>query len=454
MQVEQRSIEFIPENERYGSPKRLLTIWFSSNLQVTTLVVGTLGIVGGLNLLWTFIALMIGTIIGTIFMALHSAQGPKLGVPQMIQSRAQFGVIGAGFPLFIVFISYVLFTAANGVIMRDSIKAMIPLSDNEAIIGFGVITLIIAFIGYEFIHKLGAILTVLSGVIFAIVAVMAMKVNLPVNAWTTEAAGFKSATFMLVVSQAASWTLGFGPYVADYSRYLPKDSSDKQVFWYSYVGNLLGSTLIMFLGALLAAGYKDMSAGIASNPGGAIANMFGGASTVIYFIIIAGVLQINVLNLYSGYMSFITIFSGFKGMNQITQKTKFIIMALVAAAATAIALGTQYNFFEYFTDILIAQIYFLVPWSAINLVDFYAVRDGNYSVKDIFDVNGIYGKYNWATIFIYISAVIICIPFMQLSFYVGPIAKSVGADISWMPALFAPGLFYFLYLKMKLQKAA
>lgn len=74
MDVENRSIEFIPHNERYGTPRRLFTIWFSANMQVTALVVGTLGIVAGMSLAWTLVALVIGNVIGTVFMAAHSAQ--------------------------------------------------------------------------------------------------------------------------------------------------------------------------------------------------------------------------------------------------------------------------------------------------------------------------------------------------------------------------------------------
>ncbi|MDR5783252.1 cytosine permease [Caballeronia sp. LZ065] len=124
MDVEQRSIEFIPLSERYGTPRRLFTIWFSANMQVTALVIGTLGIVAGLSLFWTIVGLILGNVIGTVFMAAHSAQGPHLGIPQMIQSRAQFGVFGAGLPLAIVVLAYILFVAAGGVVMRDSIKAI------------------------------------------------------------------------------------------------------------------------------------------------------------------------------------------------------------------------------------------------------------------------------------------------------------------------------------------
>jgi NCS1 family nucleobase:cation symporter-1 len=58
MNIEKRCMEFIPKEERYGTPRRMFTMGFSSNLQVTTLVVGTLGIVNGLGLGWTCAALI------------------------------------------------------------------------------------------------------------------------------------------------------------------------------------------------------------------------------------------------------------------------------------------------------------------------------------------------------------------------------------------------------------
>ncbi|MDT3718260.1 cytosine permease [Pseudomonas oryzihabitans] len=440
MEIENRSVEFIPEHERYGSPKRLFTIWCSANMQVTTLVIGALGVVAGLNLGWTFIGLILGNLIGSVFMAAHSAQGPHLGIPQMIQSRAQFGVIGAGVPLAIVVLAYILFTAANGVVMRDSIKAVVPVSDNHAIILFGVLTLVVGFVGYELIHRIGAWMSALSSLVFALAAYAVLQHGLPAGAWDVSASTFKFAVFCLVVTQAASWTLGFGPYVADYSRYLPSSISTRSTFWYSYLGIVVGSTLLMLLGALMAASAMDVT----TDPGSAIARLFPGYETLVYGVIIVGVLEWNVMNLYSSYMSTTTIFTGFNGKVRISLPTKFVIMAIVAAIVTWIAIAAQYNFSAYFSDILIGQVYVLVPWSAINLADYYWIRKGRYSVAAMYDVNGIYGKVNWNTLSIYAFAVVVQIPFMELSFYKGPIAALVGTDISWLPALVVPGVLYYL----------
>jgi NCS1 family nucleobase:cation symporter-1 len=448
--IEQRCIEFIPDRERYGTPRRLFTIWFSANLQVTTLVVGTLGIVAGLNLLWTIVALCIGNIIGTVFMAAHSAQGPHLGIPQMVQSRAQFGVVGAALPMLAVVFTYVLFVAANGIVMREAVKAVVPMTDDRALITFGAASLIIAFIGYELIHRLGALLTVASGVLFLAAGLRVLGLPMPANTWTMTGT-FQVAPFLLVVSQSASYALGFGPYVADYSRYLPNDIRTRDTFIFTYSGNLSGSLMIMILGALMAALMSGGAQSIALNPAGSIADLFGGGRIVIYTVVILGVLLVNVLNVYSAFMSVVVIFSGWRKVLEVSLVRKFMIMLTVTTIATTIAIATQYRFFDYFSDILMAQIYVLVPWSSINLTDYYLTRRGKYSVADIFDERGIYGRINWMTVGIYVLAIVLQIPFMSLSFYKGPIAHLVGTDLSWIPGLVVPGSLYYLFMRRRMK---
>jgi NCS1 family nucleobase:cation symporter-1 len=66
-----------------------------SNAQIATLAVGLISISEGASLFRSVLAIVVGVLVGTLFMAFHSAQEPQLGLPQMIQSRPQFGYIGA-----------------------------------------------------------------------------------------------------------------------------------------------------------------------------------------------------------------------------------------------------------------------------------------------------------------------------------------------------------------------
>ncbi|MFB7510863.1 cytosine permease, partial [Streptomyces broussonetiae] len=93
--LEVRSIDYVPLDERHGKLWHLGPLWFMSNAQIATLAVGLISITSGGNLIWSLLAIVVGTAVGTFFMAFHSAQGPQLGLPQMIQSRPQFGYVGA-----------------------------------------------------------------------------------------------------------------------------------------------------------------------------------------------------------------------------------------------------------------------------------------------------------------------------------------------------------------------
>ncbi|HDK9908920.1 TPA: cytosine permease, partial [Klebsiella pneumoniae] len=100
--IETRSIEPIPDGERHGSIFSQFTLWLGANLQITAMVTGALTIVFGGDVFWSLAGLMLGQIAGGIVMALHAAQGPQLGIPQMISSRVQFGVYGACLPILLV----------------------------------------------------------------------------------------------------------------------------------------------------------------------------------------------------------------------------------------------------------------------------------------------------------------------------------------------------------------
>jgi NCS1 family nucleobase:cation symporter-1 len=96
--VEQYTIRPIPDSARHGSARDLLPFWFTVNASVNTIGLGFFAAVFGLGLWPTIAAIVAGAAVGGAFMAAHSAQGPKLGVPQLIQSRAQFGFYGALLP--------------------------------------------------------------------------------------------------------------------------------------------------------------------------------------------------------------------------------------------------------------------------------------------------------------------------------------------------------------------
>src|SRR6476620_3508041 len=122
---EVRSIDYVPLDERHGKLWHLGPLWFMSNAQIATLAVGLISITEGGNLIWSLIAIVAGTVLGTFFMAFHSAQGPQLGLPQMIQSRPQFGYIGALLVWLFAYVQYAGFNVFNTILAGDSLNSTV-----------------------------------------------------------------------------------------------------------------------------------------------------------------------------------------------------------------------------------------------------------------------------------------------------------------------------------------
>ena len=122
--VETRTIDVVPDSERHGNARSQFTLWFGANMQITAIVDGALAVVFGSDALWAIVGLTLGNILGGIVMALHSAQGPRLGLPQMISSRAQFGVLGAAIPLVLVIVMYVGFAATGTVLSGPGVQKL------------------------------------------------------------------------------------------------------------------------------------------------------------------------------------------------------------------------------------------------------------------------------------------------------------------------------------------
>lgn len=442
--IEDKTIQPIPLDERHGKPRDLFTIWFGSNIMVLTIVTGALSTtVFGLDFWGAVIAVAIGNLLGAVFMALHSAQGPQLGVPQMVQTRGQFGSYGALLVVIVTVLMYVGFFAANLVLGGQALSTIIPgLPVNAGIIIIGIVSVIATIYGYRLIHAYTKILSIVSGialvVAFVLLAMSATGSNFGV------VGGFSWGGFMGTVSVAALWQIAYAPYVSDYSRYLPRDTGPKAAFWASYWGCVLGATLPMILGALVGA--KLLAAGM--NPDNVVEGMgqlLQPVTVVIVGIFSLGVAATNSMNLYCGVLSTLTVVQSFKPSWTPRAKTRAVTAVIIFAIALGLALIGADNFLVYYSNFLALLLYVLVPWTAINLVDYYLLKHGDYRVADFFKQDGgIYGRFNWVAIGCYILGAVIQIPFMVTALYTGPIGAALGGvDISWIVGLIVICPIYF-----------
>ncbi|GAA3150561.1 cytosine permease [Streptomyces rectiviolaceus] len=440
--VERRSIDVVPDDERHGTAFSQFTLWLGANLQITAVVTGALAVVFGGDVVWSVVGLLLGNLLGGAVMALHSAQGPKLGLPQMIQSRAQFGVRGAVVPLLLVILMYVGFFASGSVLAGQATAQLTHTNDTTGIIIFAVVTAVVAAVGYRVIHVLGRVASVICALAFIYLGIRLLD-RVDISTLLGDA-HFDLPMFLLAVSLSASWQLAFGPYVADYSRYLPRTTSGRATFWWTLSGSALGSQWSMTFGVLVAASAGDA---FLANQVGYVVGLGGTGliASFLYFVIALGKLTINVLNTYGGFMSMVTSISGFRGQKTLSPRGRAAYISLIMVAGTVVALLGKDSFLTSFKDFLLFLLTFFTPWSAINLVDYYLISKERYDIPALSDPHGRYGAWRWDALTVYGVGLLAQLPFLVTHFYTGPLVEPLGgADISWIVGLLVPAVLYWL----------
>jgi NCS1 family nucleobase:cation symporter-1 len=443
--LEQNTIQEIPLDQRHGKARDLFTLWFGGNLMLLTVVTGALSVtVFKQPFLYAVLGTVIGTLIGAVFMALHAAQGPQLGVPQMVQTRGQFGSIGSLLVICIVVVMYLGFFASNLVLAGQSLHGIADsVSVNDGVVLVGLLGVVGTIFGYRLLHTYAKIMTWCSGAAMVLAFVWVFAVHgLPADFLARNT--FNATGFLATVSIAALWQIAYAPYVSDYSRYMPKDTGSKAAFWATYWGCSLGSIIPMVLGATLGLVAKD------GDVVGTLVAYTGSVSIFVTVVFTLGIAAANSMNLYCGVLSTITIIQTLKPDFNARARGRAIAAFVLFGASLVLAIFGQTNFLPMYTNFILLLFYVLVPWTAVNLIDYYVLRHGEYDVDAFFRQDGgIYGKYNVMAIAAYLFGILIQIPFVATDMYTGSIAKKLGgADISWIVGIILTSVFYLFGQKL------
>lgn len=440
--LEKRSIDYVPRSERRGKVWHQGPFWFTGNFVFLTMVVGFVGPSLGLGVAWSVLAIALGAGFGTFFMAFHANQGPRMGLPQMIQSRAQFGLRGAIIPFVATIFVYIGFTVFGTVLITQVIQLFLP---GSKFVWYPVViamAILLAVVGYDLLHFVQRWLTYLLIASFGLLTIVAV-VQLP----STAAAAFPPGqwqwtAFLVQLSLAAGYNISYAVYVSDYSRYLPSDAPAGKLIGWTYAGAAGSAIWLMSLGALLGS-YLQQTDPIAALAGAGDL-VFPGFGMLVVVVGAIAQLTVTAINCYGTMLTGITAIDGFVPVRP-TLRLRVLGLSLVGVVATLIALALPDEYLGSFNAFVLLMLYFLVPWTAVNLVDFYLVRRGHYAITDIFARHGVYGTWAWRGILAYALGFLAMVPFFALPFYTGPVAAVLqGADIAFVPGLIVGGGVYAL----------
>jgi NCS1 family nucleobase:cation symporter-1 len=438
--VEHHSFDHIPADERTGTIGGQVRFWFMVNATLLTAFTGAIGPSLGLGLPATLVAILAGSVFGTLFQAFHGAQGPHLGLPQMIQSRVQFGSRGAIVPIAvaaIIPIGFAVFYLQSGASAAVTLVGGAPAPVTVAI---GVTAVLLCIVGHRLIVAAESFLAwvMLANLVLLTVAAVAV---LPIGALLADGA-VTPAGFLAQFGAAAGYQLAIAPMVSDFTRYLPATVRGSRVSGAVFFGTMASAVWIEALGAGVAVAYPDADVIAGLRRVGDELGWGLGSATMIVSIVVF--LVTAAVGMYSGSISFLSALEAFRPLAP-TARLRTVTVGVAGVLVLGAALVLPDDILSSFSVFLTFLGYLLIPWTAVNLTDYYVVRRGAYSISDILRADGgIYGTWGTRGLTAYAVGLLAMVPFFSSPIYTGPAARALDADVAFLVGLIVASGAYLL----------
>lgn len=413
--VETHGIAPLAADQRYGHPARLFTVWFAPQVNMTGVFTGTLAITLGLGFWLGLLAMVIGTVLGSAVVAYLSTWGPRTGAGQLPNARMAFGGLVV-LPGILQWGSSIAWDALVGLFGGEALAALLGIPFWSAVMIVLAVQGVVGFFGYELIHRLQAVLTVVLLITFAVFTVKLVAGHDIVVAPSVAGADLAGA-FVFEITIALSLAISWASYAADFSRYLPSDSSRRQVFGYSFAGIVLGYVFVQGIGIAAASVIGEHTAdGVHAVMGGGV---LGGLALLVIALAAIGS---GVMNDYSGSLALQTI-----GVRVRRPVSAVIVTALafglilwLHAADTATR----------FTDVLLLVSYWIPAFVAVVVVDWAIRIRGRASIDPSAEITR--RRDAVAALITFLLAYAIAVPFMNTTLIQGAVATAWhGADIAY-----------------------
>ncbi len=435
--IEPIGIEHIPESERHGRVFSVFTLWFGANVELATLTTGTAAVaLFGLSFGQAALGLVIGNILGVILLGLVSTFGPRLGVPQMVHSRAPFGFFGNFLPGALNALAGVMWFAVNTVLGSFAFEALFHTDFAAALLVMALIQVAVAVYGHNMIHVVEKFMAVILTVVFVGVSVFAFShanYALPFDPKSSlgQYAGVRGG-IIEAVGLALSYLLGWTVFGSDYTRYLPQSTRPSRIFFSAASSNFIAGVWLELVGVALATIFPAAAAGV--NPIALLTGIHPHWMVPVALVaVLIGTVTADVLNIYSGSLSALVVNVPVK------RWMAAVLVGILGAILAYIARNSYYLDFENFLFLLA---YWLAPWTAIVLVDYFAVRKGRYHTDMFYDPRRIVRSGFW----VWLVAIVVSIPFFNQAMYVGAFASRFPhmGDISYYVSFIVAGLLYWV----------
>ena len=128
----------------------------------------------------------------------------------------------------------------------------------------------------------------------------------------------------------------------------------------------------------------------------------------------------------------------------------------LTVVSLTLAIAGKDDFLVNYANFLLLLLAVLVPWTAVNLVDYYLVRHGDYDIDSTFRSDGgVCGRVNGVAVACYVIGILVQVPFLSNALYTGPLATALGGvDVSWIVGLLVVSPLHLVLMRRRGQGGA
>ena len=393
--LEMNGTNFIAENERNGSARSLFWPWAAANVSLLALSYGAFFLGFGISFWQATLAAIVGTIASFGLVGISSLAGKRANAPTMTLSRAAFGVKGnivPGLLSYLIFVGWETVLVSLATLATETVFTRVGnIEPNlSRVLGFSIaagLTIFGGVLGFQVIMRLQKVLTIAT-IVLTVGYIFLTIDEVNWSAISKIPTGNFQAFVGALIFGVTGIGLGWVNSAADYSRYLPRNTSSKGVVGWTVFGASIVPIILVIYGSLLAGSNKTLGEKIALDPIGALTTLVPTWYLIPFAIVaILGLIGGAILDLYSSGITLVSI--GLPVKRHIAASIDAVIMTI----GTIYIVWIAGDFFGPFQGFLITLGVPIAVWSAIFVADV-VLRKRDYVEADLFNPNGIYGAWN------------------------------------------------------------
>ncbi|MFD6287042.1 purine-cytosine permease family protein [Streptomyces sp. NPDC060205] len=392
LQVEAHGLDVIGDGERKGTPRTLFWPWFGANVSILGLSYGSFVLGFGISFWQALAAGVIGIVFSFLLCGLVAVAGKRGSAPTMVLSRAAYGVRGNRLPAVVSWMLTVgwetvltaLATLATSTVLGRLGWGGGTGTEVVALIVVGALVVAGGVMGFDLIMRLQTVITVVTGILTVVyIGLVADRIHW--SAVSAVPAGSAQEFIGALVFMMTGFGLGWVNAAADYSRYLPRDSSGRGVAGWTTFGASVAPLLLLVFGLLLAGSSTTLSTAVAGDPIGALTTILPTWFLIPFAVVaVLGLVGGAVLDIYSSGLALLA--AGLR----VPRCLAALLDGVLMIAGSVYIVFVADDFLGQFIGVLTTLGVPVAAWCGVMLADL-ALRRRDYDEADLFRVKGRYG---------------------------------------------------------------